>query len=42
MRDWAHAYADQTERDHEALVAAIDAGRLEAAAPEEAAAPAKR
>ena len=42
MRDWANAYADQTERDHEALVAAIDAGRLEAAAPEEAAAPAKR
>ncbi|MBJ7519776.1 MAG: DUF2252 domain-containing protein [Solirubrobacteraceae bacterium] len=42
MRDWAHAYADQTERDHEALVAAIDAGRLEAAAPEEAAAPATR
>ncbi len=42
MRDWAAGYADQTERDHEALVAAIDAGRLEAAAPEEAAAPAKR
>lgn len=32
MRDWAHAYADQTERDHEALLRAIDAGRVPAAA----------
>lgn len=32
MRDWAHAYADQTERDHEALLAAIDSGRVPAAA----------
>lgn len=32
MRDWAHAYADQTERDHEALLAAIDTGRVPAAA----------
>ncbi len=30
--DWAHAYADQTERDHEALLAAIDGGRVPAAA----------
>ncbi len=27
---FAEAYADQSERDHEALVAAIDAGRIEA------------
>ncbi|UUY05593.1 DUF2252 domain-containing protein [Svornostia abyssi] len=32
MRDWAHAYADQTERDHEMLLRAIDAGRVPAAA----------
>ncbi len=32
MRDWAHAYADQTERDHETLLHAIDAGRVPAAA----------
>lgn len=31
MRDWAHAYAEQTEADHAALVAAIDSGRLPAA-----------
>lgn len=39
MRDWANAYADQTERDHEALLHAIDTGRVPAAAAEEAAAP---
>jgi hypothetical protein len=29
--DFAEAYADQTERDHAALVAAIKQGRVEAA-----------
>lgn len=33
MRDWADAYADQTERDHEALLRAIDAGRVPTAGP---------
>ena len=28
---FALAYADQTERDHEALVAAVQSGRFEAA-----------
>ncbi|MBJ7332459.1 MAG: DUF2252 domain-containing protein [Solirubrobacteraceae bacterium] len=31
IRDWAKAYAEQTERDHEALLAAIDGGRVPAA-----------
>jgi uncharacterized protein (DUF2252 family) len=30
IAEFAEAYADQSERDHEALVAAIDAGRIEA------------
>jgi len=30
IAEFAEAYAEQSERDHEALVAAIDAGRLEA------------
>jgi hypothetical protein len=29
-RDRRHRYADQNERDHEALVSAIDAGRITA------------
>ena len=29
MADFAVAYADQAERDHEALVAAVRAGRIE-------------
>jgi predicted alpha/beta hydrolase len=29
MADFAVAYADQTERDHEALVMAVRAGRIE-------------
>ena len=29
MADFAAAYADQAERDHEALVAAVRAGRIE-------------
>lgn len=28
IADWAHAYADQTERDHAALLAAIDRGLI--------------
>lgn len=32
LADWAESYADQTERDHQALVDAIAAGRLKAAA----------
>jgi uncharacterized protein (DUF2252 family) len=32
MVEFAEAYAEQSERDHEALVAAIDGGRLEAVA----------
>ncbi|MHB1220017.1 MAG: DUF2252 domain-containing protein [Alphaproteobacteria bacterium] len=31
MADWAEAYADQTEKDHAALVKAIRAGKIEAA-----------
>jgi hypothetical protein len=31
MGDFAVAYADQTERDHGALKAAVAAGRIEAA-----------
>ena len=30
VADFAEAYADQTERDHAALGAAVDAGRLTA------------
>ena len=30
MADWAEAYADQTEKDHETLVKAIRAGKIEA------------
>ena len=30
MATFAEAYADQTERDHEALLAAIDSGRVAA------------
>ena len=30
MTDFADRYADQNERDHEAFVGAIEAGRLEA------------
>jgi predicted alpha/beta hydrolase len=30
IADFAVAYADQTERDHQALVAAVRAGRVEA------------
>jgi hypothetical protein len=30
LADWAEAYADQTERDHAALVRAIEEGRLKA------------
>ena len=30
MADFATAYADQTERDHDALIAAVRSGRLEA------------
>lgn len=30
MADWAEAYADQTEKDHAALVKAIRAGKVEA------------
>jgi uncharacterized protein (DUF2252 family) len=30
IADFAEAYADQSERDHEALQAAVDAGRIEA------------
>jgi uncharacterized protein (DUF2252 family) len=30
LADWAEAYADQTERDHALLVAAIESGRLTA------------
>jgi predicted alpha/beta hydrolase len=29
MADFAAAYADQAERDHEAMVAAVRAGRIE-------------
>ena len=31
MADFAEAYADQNERDYEALRAAADSGRIEAA-----------
>jgi hypothetical protein len=30
VRDFAQAYADQNERDHQALVAAIDSGAVHA------------
>jgi Uncharacterized protein conserved in bacteria (DUF2252) len=30
IADFAVAYADQTERDHQALLAAVRAGRVEA------------
>jgi len=33
MTAFAESYADQSERDHAALQAAVDAGRLEAEAP---------
>ncbi|UGQ12623.1 DUF2252 domain-containing protein [Yinghuangia sp. ASG 101] len=38
IQPFAEAYADQNERDHQALVAAVRAGRLPAAEPEPAAA----
>jgi hypothetical protein len=30
LADYAHAYADQTEKDHQALVQAISTGRVTA------------
>lgn len=39
VQAFAEAYADQNERDHQALVAAVKAGRLPAAEPEPAPSP---
>jgi hypothetical protein len=36
LAEFADAYADQTERDHQALLRAIRSGRVNAAAPGDA------